>query len=114
MAKTQNQTQSALEFTDENFEAEVLNSNLPVLVDFWADWCPPCKAIGPTVEEIAAEYEGRAKVGKVDTDGNPDAPTRYNIQSIPTLLVFKDGNVVERFVGLTGKQDLKNALDKVV
>jgi len=83
----------ALEFTDANFQEEVLGSSGPVLVDFWAEWCGPCKAIGPTIEELATEYADKAKIGKVDIDSNRDTAMQYNIQSIPSILIFKDGQV---------------------
>ena len=90
----------ALEFTDANFQEEVLNASGPVLVDFWAEWCGPCKAIGPAIEELASDFDGKAKVGKVDIDSNRDIAMQYNIQSIPSILIFKDGQVVETFVGM--------------
>ena len=101
----------ALEFTDSNFQEEVLSSSGPVLVDFWAEWCGPCKAIGPTIEELATEYADKAKVGKVDIDSNRDTAIQYNIQSIPSILIFKDGQVVETFVGMKSKEDLAAAID---
>ncbi|MFB1003112.1 MAG: thioredoxin, partial [Bacteroidia bacterium] len=85
----------ALEFSDSNFEQEVLNSDTPVLVDFWAEWCGPCRMIGPLVEELATEYEGKAKIGKMNIDNNPGTPMKYGVRSIPTLLVFKNGEVVD-------------------
>lgn len=103
-----------LEFTDSNFEADVLQSDKPVLVDFWAEWCMPCKALGPVIDEIATEYSGRVKVGKMDTEGNTETPVKYNIQAIPSILLFKNGEVVQKFVGLTGKKDFAAALDGVV
>ncbi len=101
----------ALEFTDANFQEEVLGASGPVLVDFWAEWCGPCKAIGPAIEELATEYADKAKVGKVDIDSNRDVAMQYNIQSIPSILIFKDGQVVETFVGMNGKDDLAAAID---
>ena len=95
----------ALVITDANF-AETLNTDKPVLVDFWATWCGPCKAIAPVVEEIAAEYEGKAVVGKCNVDECDDAPMNYNIRSIPTLIFFKNGEVVDRHVGAASKADL--------
>jgi len=103
-----------LEFTDTNFETEVLQSQAPVLVDFWADWCMPCKALGPTIDEIATEYVGKVKVGKMDTEKNRETPVKYNIQAIPSILLFKDGEVVQKFVGLTAKKDFKAALDSII
>lgn len=101
-----------LEFSDQNFEQEVLGSDKPVLVDFWAEWCAPCRMIAPTVEAIAGEYEGRAKVGKLNVDENQSVTSRYNIRSIPTLLVFKNGEIREQLVGTTSKDNLAKLLDK--
>lgn len=101
----------AAEFTDGNFETEVLNSGNPVLVDFWAEWCGPCRMIGPIVEELAGEYEGQVKVGKVNVDHNPEVSVRYGIRSIPSLLIFKDGQVVDQIVGAVPKPQLKAQLD---
>jgi len=103
----------ALELTDESFESEVLNaeSGKPVLVDFWAEWCGPCKMVGPVVEELAGEFEGKAKVGKVDVDSNPEISTKYGIRSIPSLLIFKDGEVVDQIVGAVPKSKLKKQLE---
>ncbi|MDX9910597.1 MAG: thioredoxin [Phycisphaerales bacterium] len=98
------------EFTDSNFESEVLKSSQPVLVDFWAEWCMPCRMLSPTIDQIAAEFSGRAKVGKVDTDSNRDISLKYGISAIPTVLLFKDGQLVKKFVGLTGKDELASAL----
>jgi thioredoxin 1 len=103
---------NTLEFNDENFATEVLQSDKPVLVDFWAEWCMPCKALGPVIEEVAAEFAGKAKVGKVNTDNVHEAPVTYGIQAIPTVLIFSGGQVVEKFVGLTKKQDLQAALNR--
>ncbi len=93
-------------FTDASFKTEVLESNQPVLVDFWAEWCPPCKVIGPVIEEIATEFEGIARVGKVDVDENKPLAERYAIGSIPALLFFKDGEVVHRVAGVVPKSEL--------
>jgi thioredoxin len=101
-----------LEFSDQNFEQEVLGSDKPVLVDFWAEWCAPCRMIAPAVEAIAGEYAGRAKVGKVNVDENQSVTSRYNIRSIPTLLVFKNGEIKEQIVGATSKDNLAKLLDK--
>ncbi len=100
--------------TDANFKAEVLDSQTPVLVDFWAVWCGPCKAIAPAVEELAAAYKGRAKVGKLDVDHNQAVAAQFGIRSIPTLLVFKGGKVVEQVVGAVPKAKLQAALDKAL
>lgn len=99
------------EFTDSNFQQEVLDSKEPVLVDFWAPWCGPCRMIGPVVEELASEYVGAVKVGKVNIDDSPGAAQNYAVSSIPTLMIFKDGDVVERFVGVQPKARLQKALD---
>ncbi|MCU0452176.1 MAG: thioredoxin [Bacteroidetes bacterium] len=101
-----------LEMTDANFDAEVLNSDVPVLVDFWAVWCGPCKMIAPTVEELANEYQGKLKVGKVDVDNNQQVAMKFGIRSIPTLLVFKGGKVVDQIVGAVPKKALIDKLSK--
>ena len=100
-----------LVFTDADFDQEVLKSSQPVLVDFWAEWCAPCKQLGPTIDQIATEYAGRVKVGKVDVDSNVQTAGRYQIRGIPTLLVFKGGKVVEQKVGAVGKSEVKKMLD---
>ncbi len=97
---------NAVTLDADNFESEVLQSDRPVLVDFWADWCPPCKVIGPIIEEIATEFEGIATVGKVDVDANKSLAERYAISSIPALLLFKDGEVVDRVAGVVPKSEL--------
>ncbi len=104
----------ALEVSDGTFEQEVLQSPVPVLVDFWAVWCGPCKAIAPVVEELAGEYEGRMKVMKLDVDDNPRTATTYGVQSIPTLLLFKDGKPAERIVGAVPKTLLVDKIKSVV
>ena len=100
-----------VELTDGNFDKEVMQSPMPVLVDFWAVWCGPCKMIAPLVEEIAKEYDGRLKVGKVDVDSNPEVSMKFGIRSIPTLMIFKGGKVVEQIIGAIPK---RNLLDKVI
>lgn len=100
----------AIEITDTNFD-EIINSDKPVLVDFWAEWCGPCKMIGPLVEEIAGEYEGKAVVGKVDVDANPQVSAKFGIRSIPTLLFFRNGEIVDKQVGAVPKNVLAQKLD---
>ena len=105
-------SENALEITDAQFDEVVLKSEIPVLVDFWAIWCGPCKAVGPIVDELAIEYAGKVKVGKVDVDSNQKVAGSYGIQSIPTLLLFKDGEIVERITGAYPKVALKQHIDK--
>jgi len=100
------------EFTDANFEAEVVQSDVPVLVDFWAEWCQPCRMLAPTIDQIAEEFAGRAKVGKVDTDSNREVSAKFGIRAIPTVILFKNGEPVKQFVGLTQKDDLAAALQE--
>lgn len=100
-----------LEFTDDNFQSTVLESDQPVLVDFWAPWCGPCKMLTPTIEELANDYEGKAQIGKLNTDENPSIPNSHQISAIPTVMLFKGGQVVERFVGVTPKEKFAQALD---
>jgi thioredoxin 1 len=97
--------------TDQTFEPEVLKSDLPVLVDYWAEWCGPCKAIAPILDEIAKEYGGKLKVAKLDVDANVEIPKKYNIRGIPTLMLFKNGNVEESIVGARSKSQLTAFLD---
>ena len=99
------------EFSDENFESEVLKSDQPVLVDFWAEWCQPCRMLAPTISKIANDYAGKVKVGKVDTDANRDISMKYGISAIPTVILFKNGQVAQKFVGLKAEKDFKAALD---
>jgi len=107
-------SEAVREFTDSNFDTEVVQSDSPVLVDFWAPWCQPCMRLGPTIDAIAEEFKGRVKVGKVNIDENQQAAMTHGIMSIPTVLVFRGGEVVEKFVGLTDKDELKASLDKAL
>lgn len=100
----------AIELTDDNFE-QIINSDQPVLVDFWAEWCGPCKVIGPVVEQIAGEYEGKAVVGKMDVDANSSIPAKFGIRSIPTLMIFKNGQLVDKVVGAVPKPVLTQKLE---
>ena len=106
--------ENLIEFTDDNFDTEVLMSNLPVLVDFWAEWCGPCKMIAPIVEEIAGDYAGKVKVGKVNVDFNNQVAMQYGIRGIPALLVFKDGSVANQIVGAVPKNNITQILDEVI
>ena len=106
--------ENVIEFTDNGFESDVIKAGTPVLVDFWAEWCGPCKMIGPIVEEIANEYAGRIKVGKMNVDLNPVVPPQYGIRSIPSLLIFKDGTVSDQIVGAVPKNNITEVLDKVL
>jgi len=101
---------NALRLGKHNWQSEVLSSPVPVLVDFWAEWCPPCKLIGPTVESLAAKFQGQAKVGKLDVDAEPEIAGQFGVQSIPTLLVFRDGKVVDQKVGAGSPADLERFL----
>ena len=105
---------NVLEISDSSFESDVLQSDLPVFVDFWAPWCGPCKAIGPIVEELANDFSGKIKFAKCNVDNNPATPTKYSIQAIPTLILFKDGQVAEQIVGVVPKSKLEDALNKVI
>jgi len=103
---------SLAHFTDENFKKEVLESSLPVLVDFWAHWCGPCKMITPFVEELAKEYKDKMKVGKIDVDNNPRITTQYGIMSIPTLVFFKNGKITDQLTGAINKSALKHKIEE--
>src|ERR1700740_2906391 len=105
---------NTLTFTDQNFDSEVLNSQVPVLVDFWAEWCGPCRMMSPTVDAVANDYQGRIKVGKLNADENGATGMRYNVRGIPTLLLFKGGRVVEQKVGAVGKAELQKMIDPYV
>jgi thioredoxin 1 len=102
------------EFTEANFEEEVLKASEPVLVDFWAEWCMPCKALAPTIDELAGDYSGKVKVGKVDTDANQSLSAQFGISAIPTVILFQNGEIKERFVGLRSKQDFMASLDSAL
>lgn len=103
-----------IEFTDGNFATEVLQADTPVLVDFWAEWCGPCKVIGPTVEEIAGDYQGRVKVGKLNVDHNQQVAMEFGIRSIPTLLIFNSGTVANQIVGAVSKARITELLNEVI
>ncbi|ACV69192.1 thioredoxin [Desulfohalobium retbaense] len=102
----------ANQVTDANFESEVLQCDLPVLVDFWAPWCGPCRAIAPVIEELAKEYTGRVKIMKMNVDENPTSPNKYGIRAIPTLILFKNGEVVEQLTGAVSKASIKDLLSE--
>lgn len=105
---------SVKEFTDGNFEGEVINSDIPVLVDFWAVWCMPCKMVAPIVAEVAVEYSGKIKVGKLDVDKNPGVAVKYGIRSIPSLLIFKSGEVAQMVIGAVPKQQIIAKIETVI
>ena len=107
-------TAATLQFTDDNFDAEVISADVPVLVDFWAEWCQPCKMLGPTIDELATDYEGRVKVGKIDTDSNTNTAVKYGIASIPTVFIFKNGEIVSRISGNQGKQVFVDAIESAL
>jgi thioredoxin 1 len=100
--------------TDDTFHAEVMQSNIPVLIDFWAPWCGPCRAVGPVVEQLAGEYKGRLKIVKMNVDDNPKTPAQFGVRGIPNLIVFKSGEVQEQIVGAVPKAQLVKAIDRVV
>ena len=104
----------ALEITDSSFEQMVLKSDKPVMVDFWAAWCGPCRMVGPIMDELSSEYEGKAVVGKVDIDSNQQYAAQFGVRNIPTVLIFKNGELVDRKVGVSSKSDYADALDKLL
>jgi thioredoxin 1 len=106
-------SKNIVEFTDTNFESEVLQSDQPVLVDFWAEWCMPCRMLAPTIDKIAEAYVGKVKVGKVDTDSNREVAMKYQINAIPTVILFKNGQVAQKFVGLKQEKEFKEAIDSL-
>ena len=104
----------ALEITDSNFEEKVLKSDKPVMVDFWAEWCGPCRMVGPIIDELSEEYDGKAIIGKIDIDSNQQYAAQFGVRNIPTVLVFKDGELVDRKVGVSSKNDYAEAIDKLI
>ena len=104
----------ALEITDSNFEETGLKSDKPVMVDFWAAWCGPCRMVGPIIDELSEEYDGKAIIGKIDIDSNQQYAAQFGVRNIPTVLVFKDGELVERKVGVSSKNDYAEAIDKLI
>ena len=106
--------QNVIEFSDNNFDSEVINSELPVLVDFWAEWCGPCKALAPTISDLADEYKDKIKVGKVNVDQNGNTASNYGVRSIPTILIFQNGTVVNQVVGNVPKDSITKLLKEVI
>lgn len=104
-------SEAVLELNDSNFDEEVLKSDQPVLVDFWAEWCMPCRMLAPLIDEIAADYQGKVKVGKVDVDANSDISVKYELSAIPTVLLFKNGEIIDKFIGMPPKEQMTQALD---
>lgn len=106
--------ENVVEITDENFEEQVAKSDAPVLVDFWAEWCGPCRMLAPTIAELATEYDGKVTVGKLNTDENRDVAVKYGISAIPTIILFKNGEVAQKLVGMSAKKDIKAAMDALL
>ncbi|HHD11660.1 MAG TPA: thioredoxin TrxA [Deltaproteobacteria bacterium] len=106
--------ENVIEVTDANFDSVILKSDVPALVDFWAEWCAPCRAIAPLVEEVAEEYAGKIKVAKLNVDENPSTPGKYGVRGIPTLILFKDGQVVDQIVGAVPKDQIKALIDRAL
>jgi thioredoxin 1 len=105
---------ATIQFTESNFQSEAIQAGVPVLVDFWAAWCNPCKALGPTIDELATEFQGKAKVGKVDVDSNHQLALQFDIQSIPTVLLMKNGQILKRWVGVQSKNVLADAINSAM
>ncbi len=102
----------AVQVTDSNFEAEILKSDTPALVDFWAPWCGPCRAMGPVIDELASEFEGKVRIAKMNVDENPATPSKYGIRAIPTIILFKNGEVVEQITGAVSKSSIKDMISQ--
>ncbi len=102
----------AVQVTDANFEAEILKSGIPALVDFWAPWCGPCRAMGPVIDELATEYDGKVRIVKMNVDDNPATPSKYGIRAIPTIILFKNGEVVEQITGAVSKSSIKDMISQ--